>query len=306
MKKLSIVLLLLALVLTIVPSALAQDTFGASQEEFDALTAATEATFDADSMSFDFTISLAVTGMSDEGGDVSADLTGTGFIINDPENPGVMLDVTGTAVNGDTTTPVTLGLRVVDGNVYVTQDGEKWEYSSLADVSSMLGQELSASGLPIDPSALSGDMSSMSGMSGMMAGLEGLQPSDFVTLTVAGNTYTWSVSISDLLASPALGPMIAGAMGGASSGTEMTDAQMKQMVAMIGAMFSEAVVELIQTVESGMVTVTSLNINIPLDIIAPGAGVVLNFTLNLSGFGDTFTVVAPEGAEPMASMSASS
>lgn len=303
MKKLSIVLLLLALVLAVVPAALAQDTLNASPEDYATWTGANEATFSASSMSFEFTVSLAVAGMSgDSSDDMTATLVGSGIIINNADDPGLLLDVTGASSDGGETTPLTLEVRIVNGNVYLSEDGESWQFMSLDDVSSMLGDAMSGSGLPIDPSMLSGDMSGMGDMADMMAGFEDMQGSDFLTLTRTGDTYMLSLDIAALISSPALAPIIAGAMGG-SSGQEMTDAQMQQMAAMMGAMFSNAVVELIQTVDSGsgMVTTTTLNIDIPLDIVAPGAGVTLNFTLNLSGFGETYTIEVPEGAEPVSS-----
>ncbi|MFN8449750.1 MAG: hypothetical protein U0521_14470 [Anaerolineae bacterium] len=305
MKKLSIVLLLLALVLTVVPAAFAQDTLGASAEDFAAWTSANEATFSASTLSFDFTLTLGITGVDSEGGDMTANLTGSGAVINDESNPGVLLDVTGTAAQGSDSTPVNVGLRVVDGNIYLSEDGKSWQYSSLADFSSQLGGLLSGSGVPVDPSTLSGDLSSMEsmgGMSDMMAGFENMQPSDFLTLTRDGDAYTLDLDISKLLASPALAPMLAGAMGGGSS-TQMTDAQQKQMAQMMAAMFSTATFQLTQKVDSSseMVTSTALDISIPLDIVAPGAGITVNFALNLSGFGDPVEIVAPEGATPMSS-----
>lgn len=306
MKKLSIVLLLLALVLTVIPAALAQDTLGASAEDFAAWTSANEATFSASTLSFDFTLTLGVTGVDSNGGDMTANLTGSGAVINDETNPGVLLDVTGTATQGSDSTPVNVGLRIVDGNIYVSEDGKSWEYSSLEDFSSELGGLLSGSGVPVDPATLSGDLSSMEsmgGMSDMMAGLEDMQPSDFLTLTRDGGTYTLDLDISRLLASPALAPVLAGAMGGGSSSTQMTEAQQKQMVQMVAAMFSTATFQLTQKVDSGsqMVTTTALDISIPLDIFAPGAEIALNFTLNLNSFGEPVTIVAPEGATPMSS-----
>lgn len=301
MKKLSVALLLLALVLAVVPAALAQDTLGASQADFDAWVAANEASFSASSMSLDFSLTAGVTGMADEGGDVSVAITGSGVVIADQENPGLQLDVTGSATSSGEETPITFGVRVVDGMVYVSQDGKSWESMTLEEASSQLGGLASSEGLPVDPSALaSGDMSSMGDLSGMMSGLEDMKASDFLSLTRDGDTYTLSLDISALISSPAIAPLVAGSMGG-SSDTEMTDAQVQQMAAMMGAMFSEATVDLTQKVADGMMTSTALDVSIPLDIVAPGAGVTLNFALNLSGFGDSYSIEAPAGATPMSS-----
>src|SRR5215217_1585916 len=99
MKKfrLSAALLLLALVLALVPATFAQDgTFGASQEDFDLLTAANNA-LTTSAASIEFTALLAATGLGEGTDDVTADVSGTGaFDLTDMENPVVQLDITGT------------------------------------------------------------------------------------------------------------------------------------------------------------------------------------------------------------------
>jgi len=79
----------------------------------------------------------------------------------------------------------------------------------------------------------------------------------------------------------------------------MTDAQMQQMQAMIGGMFSTATVTLDQYVDTASKTVqrTVLAIGLPLDaMVGPGAAVNVNFDVNLSKYNEAVSVEAPANA----------
>ena len=313
MKKfrLSIALLLLALVLAIVPAVLAQDTtLGASQGDYDLWTSANAASAAFSTVSYDFSAKLDVTGMQDS--NVSADLKGTGVI--DSKNEAFQLDVTGSVVQGKDTTPVNLGLRIVGGNIYFSTDGTSWQGSKLDDAMKSFGSGFAqGSGLPVNPADLqNGDLSSLTSnpeAAAAMQALSQLKPEDFLSLVRAddGSTaqFTLKVDVAKLLASPALAPLFSGlaSMGASSSGDAtapaMTDAQMQQMQAMIGGMFSTAPVTLDQYVDtaSQMVNRTVLAIGLPLDaMVGPGAAVNLNFDVNLSKYNEAVTVEAPANA----------
>jgi len=312
MKKfrLSFALVILALVLAIVPAVLAQDTLGASQADFDAWTAANAATADITTVSYDFTTKLGVTGVGDS--NVTADLSGTGVI--DTENQAFQLDVTGNVVQGKDTTPVNLGIRIVDGNIYYSADGgDTWQGSKLDDAMSSFGTGFAqGSGLPINPTDLqNGDLSSLTSnpqAEAAMKALSELKPSDFLALSRADSAglanFTLKLDVAKLLASPALGPIFSSlaAMGSSTSGSAapaMTDAQMQQMQTMMGAMFSTATVTVDQSVDtdSNQIQSTKLAIALPLDsMVGPGAAVNLNFDVNLSKYGEAVTVEAPADA----------
>jgi len=316
MKKfrLGFALVVLALVLAIVPAVLAQDTLGASQADFDAWTAANASIADISTVSYDFTTKLDVTGVGDS--NVTADLKGTGVI--DTENEAFQLDVTGNVVQGKDTTPVNLGIRIVDGNIYYSTDGgETWQGSKLEDAMSSFGSGFAqGSGLPINPTDLqNGDLSSLTSnpqAAAMMKALSELKPSDFLALnrTDSGSTaqFTLKLDVAKLLASPALGPMFSGLAAMGSSGSTgasapaMTDAQMQQMQAMMGAMFSTATVTVDQYVDtaSNKLSRTNLVIGLPLDsMVGPGAAVNLNFDINLSKYDEAVSVEAPADAKMM-------
>ncbi|MEO8392041.1 MAG: hypothetical protein ABI700_03525 [Chloroflexota bacterium] len=318
MKKFrsSIALVVLALVLAIVPAVFAQDTLGASQGDYDLWTAANASIADISTASIDFTAKLEVAGMGDT--NVSADLKGTGVIDTNKDNPAFQLDVTGSVVNGKDTTPVNVGLRIVDGMLYATMDGgETWEGSKLDDAMSSFGSGFAqGSGLPVSPTDLqNGDLSSLTSnpeAEAAMKALSELKPSNFLSLvrSDAGGLaqFTLKLDVAKLLADPALMPLFAGMgglMGGSSGGDAapaMTDAQMQQMQAMVGMMFSTATITVDEYIDpaSSQLQRANLTIALPLDnMVGPGAAVNINFDISLSKSGEPVTVEVPANVTMM-------
>ena len=325
MKKfrLSFALLLLALVLAVVPAVFAQDdTLGASAGDFNLWTSSLADSVGADSMAFDFTATLDVAGIQDT--TVHANLTGSGALDKSGDSPVLQLDVTGTVESGSDSQDVNLSLRIVDGMVYLNS-GDGWKGGSLAEVagglSSAFGQGLaSGAGIP-DPSSLaSGDLSALTSnpaMASAMAALSSLKPSDFLSLSRTDASgaadFTLDLDLAKLLASPALAPMFAGALGGASAGTgdaaPMTDAQIAQMGQMMGMMFGQATITFDSHVdlESKLVNELALNVNLPLDqIMGPGALVSVTFDINLSNYNEPVNVEVPADVQMMTEPAASS
>jgi hypothetical protein len=304
MKKFSMMLFLAAL-LVIVPAILAQDTLNASQEDYDLWTSANAATSEVQTLTFGLTANVTVAGMGDS--NVTLDVSGSGLLDSNPAAPQFQLDLTGSAAQGTETTPLSLGVRSVDGMVYFNSNDEGWKGGT---AQSMLG-ELQGLGLPVDPTALgSGDLSSLGNnpmMSDVTSALAGLQPSDFLTLTSADEAglknLTINVDVPKLLSSPAVAPLFGTVMsmgGGSGSGAAMSAAQLQQMQTMFAGAFSTATISLSELVDpaTNMVNRVALNVNIPLDaMIGPGALVSASFELNLSNFDQPVSVVAPEGAE---------
>lgn len=303
-------LVVLALVLATVSAAFAQtDTLGASQEDFDLWTSANETSGMFKTVAIDFTAAFEVAGIQNS--NVNANLTGTGVISSDQENPQLSLDITGSVVQGDTTTPVNVGLRIVDGNIYYNDGTSGWKYRTLADAMSGIGSQLGGMTGASGDSSSAGGLGSLMGMQGMgeaMTALEGLKPSDFLSLirTDDGGQahFALNVDIAKLLTSPSLAPVFGSlmTMGSASSGSDapaMTDAQMQQMQAMIGGMFSTATISFDEYVDPStkLVNRAVVDISIPLDaMVAPGAAIKLNFDLNLSNYDAPISVEAPADA----------
>jgi len=281
---------LLALVLAAVPGAFAQDgTFGLSEGDFALLTAANE-NIAATSASLDFTLSVKGTGLGENGGDVTVDVTGVGaFDATDPKNPLLWLDVTGTADGED----VNLNLRIVDGKAY-SNSGDGWEVEDLEDVASDVTGELGDMGdmSGVDPSSLSPD-SALSALSGF---------EQYISLTRTDEDglakFALSIDIPGLLSSPEIGGMLAGLTG--MGGADASDEQMAQMAQMLGMMFADATFTFEEHIDTATETVNRavLDIDIPLDALVgtPGAGVVVRLDAALSNFGEPVTVEAPEGA----------
>ncbi len=310
--RLSFAFLLLALVLAVVPAALAQDeTFGLSQSDYDQWQAAWSNLSGVDSLSYNFTASFSAAKVADT--DVSANLTGSGMLSTSSDNPMFQLDVTGTVGDTNQMTDVTLGVRVVDGYVYYN-DGSGWKGETLdaamSTATSMFDMGMASTGAAatVEPSQLqSGDLSGLAGMAGVgdaMSAFSDLNPADFISVVRSDADgqalFTLKFDLGKLLSSPALAPMLGGAMGG-SSGGAMTDAQAQQMGAMVGAMFSTATINFDQYVDtsSSMLSRAMLDVNIPLDVISPGGAVTLNFDLSLSGINQPVSVEAPADATMM-------
>lgn len=306
--RLSFVLVMLALILAIVPAVFAQeDTLGASQGDFTLWTTANANLATISTASYNFTASLEASGM--ENSNLSAKLTGTGVLSTDQADPKFQLDVTGSVVQGDTTTPVNLGVRIVGGNIYYN-DGTGWKgttlESAMAGISGELGGLTGASG-----ASGSGDLSGLAGMSGVgdaLSSLESLKPSDFLKLTRVDEGgqahFTLTVDLAKLLSSPAFGPILKDVMSmsggsGSGSGSAMTDAQLQQYQAMFSGMFSSATIALDQYVDTtaNLAQRTALTINLPLDMmVGPGAAIALNFDISLSNINQPVTVEAPADA----------
>jgi hypothetical protein len=305
MKKTSFMLLLAALMLVIVPAVFAQDTLNGSQEDYDLWTSANETTSAVQTVTFGLTANITVAGMGEDS--VTLDLAGTGMLDSNPAAPQFQFDLTGTAVQGGETTPISLGVRSVGGNVYFNTNNEGWKGGS---AESLMGS-LSGLGMPVDPASLaSGDLSSLSNnpmMGDVTTALAGLQPSEFLTLSSADEgglkNLTITVDVPKLIASPAVGPLFGSLMSMGNTGAPpMSAAQLQQMQAMFAGVFSTANISLSELIDvaTQLVQRVSLNLNIPLDaMIGPGALVSASLEINLSNFDQPVNVEVPADVEMM-------
>lgn len=317
MKKfrLSFALMVLALILALVPAVLAQtETFGLSPEDFNTLTSANAALGTVSSLTYDFTATLDMEKLQDT--NVSANLKGSG-VLSTGDNPMFQLDVTGTATSNGTDTPVNLSVRVVGDTAYFN-DGSGWQGGKLADLTQQVDQGLQSSGLPLSSSDLaSGNLSGLSSSPeamSVMTALSQLNPSDFLSLSrndASGLAdFTLALDLGKLLSSPALTPVIASGTSASTSGaaSQPTDAELKQAQQtqqMISAMFSSSKLTFDEFVDTSapIVQRAVLDVNIPLDVVSPGAVIKMNFALNMSKFGQPVTVEAPTDVKMMPSTS---
>ncbi|MBL8147500.1 MAG: hypothetical protein JNL34_14055 [Anaerolineae bacterium] len=308
MNRLRILLLLgvLALIVALVPAASAQDeTFGLTQDEYNALTTANANTASSTSYdySFDLTLDAASTGSS-----ANVAIQGSGSV-----SDGFSLTATGSVKSDGATSPVAFGIIFSGDTLYISTDGgTTWYAGTGEELAQMFGGML-----PVDPAALAtGDLSELEGqmgdMTGMMSGLENLDPSQFISITAApdGDTtvYTMTLDVGTLLSTPEMSSMLGMAMAGSSSAPGMptpSPEEAAMMGQMIGGMFSTATATVTQTVDTAaeVVDSTVVTVSIPLDAMGTaGDGVTLTFDLSLSNYGAGAPVVAPENTLPLSQL----
>ena len=280
MNRLRLIVLfgVLALIVALVPAAAAQDqTFGLTQEEFQALTTANANSTMA--ASYDYAFTLGLSSMTD--GDVMA-LTGSGAI-----SDGFSMDLTGTLGPAGESMPVAMGLIVVDDSLYVSLDGTTW-YGATGDE---LVQQFGTM-LPVSPDDVAGGDLSALGL-GDMSSLENLNPADFISITAApdGSTtvYTLTVDLAAVLTNPDMQMLLGMAMMSAGTGdmTEMPTA----------ADLEGATLTITQTVDTAaeLVQQTAIKAVIP----AEGDTATLTFDISLSNYGDAAAVTAPANSQPL-------
>ncbi|MAS37555.1 MAG: hypothetical protein CL610_26400 [Anaerolineaceae bacterium] len=218
---------LFAILMLTIPSALAQETFGLSAEDFALFSSPN---VDADSLGFDFAVDLNITGAPDES--VTMALTGTGVIGMDAAGmPVADVSVTGTSTEAGTSTPVDLQFRLVDGILYM----------NLGDGSGWIGQPADnmMDSLPVDPTdlgSMSEDPEAMAAMGEMMSALADMEVSQYITISRLDDMnnqahFQLNVDLSGFLSSDAFTQM----MGAAGSMTG--DESMAGMGMMMAMMF---------------------------------------------------------------------
>jgi len=302
-----------ALLVALVPASFAQDmTFGLSQDDFNALTAATTATASATSAQFTFTTSLIA---SAEGSSGSLDLTGTGAF--DSAAGVFQLSIDGSADMGDGSgeTPLTAELRVVDGSLYAQVPamlGPQWLEVTPEELGQMT-EGMTAS-LPFSPDALaSGDMSGMEGMEGMsevMMALATLQPEQYIAMTRNGDQFTTTLDITGLLGSEEIQTAIRSGIAANAEQMEesgMTEAEINEMLANLPAALEGTTVTLDQYVTDGMISRVVVDLALNADPSVMGqegeaGSFALNFDISLSGYNQPVTVEVPEGAVLLSEM----
>lgn len=305
---------LLTLLLLVVPATFAQD-FGLSDADADLLAAANENSSSASSFAYDFVATLSIVGLDTQ--PITANLTGNGVIVSDMSGDAFSLQVLGQLESGGETIPVNFETRVINDMLYFNLgDGSSWQGGPLDELLSgdFFGGLTGGMGtdLPVDPEALSsGDLSELMAVPGFteaMTALSTFEPDQYISLnrlaTEGGVAqFRLSLDLAGLLSSPEIGSLLGMAMMGDAGSTGMTQAEMAQMGQMIGMMFAGSAISVDQyiDVERELVNRTVLSVNLPLEGLlgAPGAGINLTFDINLSGYGESFKVEAPESFTPI-------
>jgi hypothetical protein len=300
-SRLSILLMLLALLAVFVPATAAQDeTFGLSAEDFQRLgTAISQSGEAADSLGFDFTVNLSVEG---EGGGAIA-LNGTGLIGSNENGAVAQINITGEN-EGE---PVSLDVIVIDNIIYVN-DGSGWQGQSADDLLESFG---SMSPVPLDSVMGGGDMAqnpeAMQGMSDAMTALGEINPADYITMTNAGDEggathFTIDFDLQGFLSSPAFSELLSA--GAAMSGDETAAAQAEGMGQMVAMMFQDTNLQINYYIGADdLVQRFGVDFGLGINPAMMGASdaqpVNVSLLIDASNFqygADVSGIVAPEGA----------
>ncbi|MFN8379618.1 MAG: hypothetical protein U0452_13205 [Anaerolineae bacterium] len=314
MNRVRILLLLsvIALIVALVPAASAQDqTFGLTQDEYNALVTANANSSSASSYDYAFNLSLDTTA-ADSSTNIA--IQGSGSM-----SGGFSLTTDGSIKANGQTTPTPLSIIFVDNTLYISVDGGTTWYSSTGEELAQMATGMGGGMLPVDPSALaSGDLSGLESQMGdlgsVATGLENLDPSQFINITAApdGDTtvYTLSVDIGTLLSTPEMSTVIgtalasSGTMGmGSSTSATPSPQELAMMGQMVGGMFSTATATITQTVDTAaqLVNSTTLNVSIPLGAMSGSTsdGATFVFDITLSNYNAAPAVVAPASSQPL-------
>lgn len=318
--KIRATLLAMTLVLVLLFASVirAQDMgcFGLSAEDCQAISEATNNTLAAaSSFTQDFSIDFKATGIPG-GGDITFSVKGTGPVTMNmsaasgiPLNFASTMDVSFSGPDGDGT--ATLEVRLVDGILYIQnpEDG-KWMGVNLAEAMS----DPSALGLPVNPNDVAGaamdpaaalegaglDMESLGALMGLMS------VPGFLNYTRAGDTFTFTADVGTLFKSAEFSQTMAALGESMQSNPDM--AQNAMMLQMVPMLFDSGIITVVQKVDPALNAVTDLSFNIDASInagaamgdsSAPPIVLQLAFNVKLSGIGETYEIVAPEGAEMM-------
>lgn len=306
--------LMLALVASLValPAYAQEPTFGLSQDDMDLITRANTALSETTAFSFDVALNVVIQA---QGENVDINLNANGGI-NDIITPtgSALVNLNGTATNGDEVIPLQFEARVIDGNVYVNavnpQTGEPtgWQGTTLENAFGSFedGFEQGSGGMDLD------SLTSDPQIAPIFDLLSSLDPETFISAQRVGNAtvggvdtvhFAVDLSIVDLIQSEQIGQLIGQQMGG---GAEIPAEQMQMITQMFASLFEGAVIRLEQYISPDDVIVrrTVLTIDLNIDPAALGAGsasggsivIQLSLDANFSGFGEEVPVTVPEGA----------
>lgn len=289
--------LLAVLVMALAPVALGQDNMGLSDEDAQLLAEATAASGEFDSLAFDYSFDMAVSGIPDT--EVALALTGTGLITADEDfMPVGAFTMTGT-FDGEA---FNFEFRLVDGIVYVNlDDGQGWQGMPL---DSLLDSASDVAGVPLDPEALmSGeamDESQMEAMGGAMMALATMDPSEYISMSRTDEgalaRFTTQITLGEFLQSEEFGMAVEGAL--AATGDE----SMEGMGMMVGMLFQEAGISLDQYVntETGLIDRASMTMNLAISPMLTGgeepAVIDMMLDIMMTEYNPEVSIEAPEGA----------
>ena len=262
-SRLTTICMLLVVLLVAAPLTLAQESFGLSEDDF---TLFSSQNFDADAVSFDYTLNFSVAGTPD--GDVAADLSGAGaFGVDAAGQPVGSFSISGAVTDAGTSENLDFQFLLVDNVLYMNMgDGSGW-IGQPAD--EMLSGLSSMSPVPVDPSDLmSGgdDAGAASAMGGAVEALTDPEVAEYITITRLDDSnglahFQVAVDLSGFVSSEEFNEMMTAA--GEMSGDESM-AGMGMMLAMLFQNMSLTLDEFIDA-SSGRVGQAVVNFSMTMD-----------------------------------------
>ncbi len=307
--RLTLSMLILALLLMLVPASLAQDsggssTYGLTAEEYAALAAANQATAAATSAQFAFKLNFAV-----EGATNSLQLEGNGLYAKATDNPLFQLAVKGTRVSNTGVAPVDFELRLTNHILYyrnASSNNGQWRGQNFAELVS--GVQRSNPSLPVDLSALiQGDLSGLQPLlKGFQAQVPNLNVATYMKMARRDNHYGALLDLGGLIADKEVrNLLIAVAQQGQSSSSsangQMNEGQMANAAVLVALMLKNSRLTVDEWITDNKISrsVVTMTLNVdPKQVGANGSltKVGFRFDLDLSGFDGTYTVDVPADA----------
>lgn len=307
MKKFGLLLAAVSLLVLVVSGVSAQDqTFGLSESDYALYQAANANSAEFDSLGYEFIASLNLSGAGEA--PVTAVLNGSGVIGEDAGAPLFSMVVTGELNSGTETLPADLEVRLVGDTLYFRQ-GEEWTGSTLDSLIESFGAGLGGV-IPGMEGGVDGAMEDPMGAlppeaMGAMMGLATLDPSEFVSISRTDDggmaVFTASIDVQAFLSSEEIAPLLGMGMaqGMGMGDTEMTEEEVQQMAMMVSMLFSDATVEVVQTVnpETELIERTVLTVDLSLaGMSEQPVDILLTFDIELA-YDVPVEIIAPEGVE---------
>ena len=296
-------LLAFSVLAVLAPAALAQDmTYGLSQEDFAAFTAALANSSSQSDFTFSYSGSFdTVTGE----GTSSATFAGEGAVSSD----GLQLNMSGDLTDPTSgAQPYSTELRFV-GNALYVDFGGMWISASETDITALgeqFGPMLGAGSTDMtDPSALM----TQPGMMEAMTALQDIDPESFTSIARGDEgglaVYTTTVDLGTLMANEGVQQLfMMGAQQGASAagGSALTPEQLAQLP----MMFANSTVTIAHRVNpsTNLVEGFSLNLALPLDLSAMGEAqdpldMTIALDVTIGSYGTATEIAVPEAATPV-------
>ncbi len=299
MKKFAVLLAAAALLVLMVPGALAQDTFGLNADDYALFEAANANSAEFNSLGYSFVLAAAVSGV--DGGPLTANLNGSG-VIGVGADPVFSMLVDGQISEALGPIDAALELRLLGETVYVRL-GEEWMGSTIDGLLGSFGAGMGMGGddmggMMDDPmSALPPEAM------GALMGLSMLDTSEYVSISRADSdgvaVFTTSLDVLGLLSAPELAPVLGMAMaqGMGMGDAAMSPEELEQMSMMIGMLFSVANIELAQSINPNtqLIERTVLTLNLAIEGMTPEP-ITIDVTFDVAlDYNAAVDVVAPEG-----------